>query len=258
MLLTVDVGNTNITVGFFNGTRLTRDWRISTDPYKTGDEYEVIFHSFLTRFGLDPRSVDRVILSSVVPRLNRALSETLETLTGIPPILLDDSVYHRLPVSVGPPGVGSDLVADAVAARERYGKACIIVDFGTALTVTSVNGKGELAGVAIAPGLRTAMTSLTENTAQLPAVELKAPASVIGTDTVSAIQAGLVWGYKGLVESLVDKTKDEFDDEDIAVVATGGLAGVIAPLTDRFDEVVPHLTLEGLELCSRALEKTES
>lgn len=259
MLLTVDIGNSNIVAGVWRGDVLVRDWRIHTVAKKTEDEYGSIFRSLFTEADIDPHGIDRVCLSSVVPSLTAAMEAMLERITGTRPITVGPSLYDRLPITVvNPFEVGADLVADAMAAWETSGRrSCVIVDFGTALTFTVVGADGVMLGVAIAPGLGTAVNALSRDTAQLPFVELSVPPAPFGKNTVHAIQAGVVFGYTGLVEYMIKKIREEVGT-DPAVIATGGLCRIVAPLTDVFTRVDPDLTLRGLRLIAERLAGSEN
>lgn len=248
MLFTVDVGNSNIVAGLWQSDELVQTRRVHTVSRKTEDEYATIFRALFSDAGYDPKAVRACCLSSVVPALSDAMAAMLRGLCGRDPVVLGPAIYPELPVDVvNPHEVGADLVADAVAARDLCAGACIVVDFGTALTFTAVSAGGRMEGVAIAPGLGTAVNSLSRDTAQLPHVRLAAPAEPFGRNTIEAIQAGIVHGYTGLVEHLVTRIKDSLGGEAF-VVATGGLSGVIAPLTKVFDAVDINLTLRGLKL----------
>ena len=252
MLFVIDAGNTNIVGGIFDSGRLVETLRIRTVSGKTEDEYGVVVKAILEDRGIAVSQVDRVILSSVVPMLTAAMEKMARHLFGVEPVLLGPAVYDKLPVTVVAANeIGSDLVADAVAAWTRFRGACLVVDFGTALTFTAVDSKGAIIGVSIAPGLGTAAGSLSSATAQLPAVPLEAPASAMGRNTVEAIQAGVVLGYTGLVEYMVGRIRAELGGAK--VIATGGLCRVISGLTDVFDAIDPDLTLSGLAEMERYL-----
>lgn len=252
MLLVIDVGNTNIVGGVYDGDKLVTSLRIHTVSKKTEDEYSTIFTSILADRGIAPQDIDRVVVSSVVPVLSGAMQAMSEHLFGSTPVMLGPATYPKLPVRLvpSPYEIGSDLVADALAAWTKTNGAAIVVDFGTALTFTCVDGGGTIRGVSIAPGLGTAVGALSRDTAQLPTVQLQAPPSVIGTNTVMSIQAGVVHGYAGLVAHLVGKMKAEMGGE-AKVIATGGLCKVIASLVDVFDVVDQDLTLDGLALVAK-------
>jgi type III pantothenate kinase len=248
MLLVIDVGNTNICGGVYRDGVLLHSLRIHTVPKKTEDEYASIFKAILSDRGVAPASVARVVLSSVVPALTDSIAEMCRHLFGVEPIVLGPSLFARLPIAVPKPReIGADLVADALAAWKKTGGACIVVDFGTALTFTCVGHGNAILGVSIVPGLGTAVNALSRDTAQLPYVQLAAPDSTIGTDTVMSIQAGVVHGYVGLVEHLVGRMKAEIGGK-VSVIATGGMCRVVADLTAVFDSVDPDLTLDGLAL----------
>lgn len=247
MLLAIDIGNTNIVFGIYNGDNWRHHWRIQTVHKRMPDEYAVLFQQLLGEAGFELASFDQTVLSSVVPQLTSGLADMVRHRTGQPPLIVKSSL--KLPVQIHteqPSKIGADLIADAVAAWTLFGHNCIVVDFGTATTFTSVQAPGHLLGTAIAAGLNTTIDGLVEKTAQLPQIELEAPPSPIGRNTVHSMQAGLVLGYVYMVEGLIKRIKLELDDA--SVVATGGLSNVIAPLTTAFDRVEPWLTLDGLRL----------
>ncbi len=250
MLMVVDIGNTNIVVGLFHGEDLVQDWRLYTDPRRTDDEYSSILRSLFRDSGIAPGTIERTIISSVVPVLNNTFTLMIEKLTGKLPLVLGPSLYPRLPVHVPPSAVheiGTDIVCDAVAAWSIYGSACIIVDFGTALTFSAIDFSGDIRGVAIAPGLSTAVKALFRDTAQLPSVPIEVPPSSLGTNTIHSIQAGVVLGYQGLVESLILRMRKDMGS-DAPAIATGGLSHVLIPVTGIFDRVDQMLTLKGLKI----------
>lgn len=247
MILTIDIGNTNIVFGVYNSSEWIKIWRIQTDWSKTSDEYEVIFRTLLQSAEIPADQIKRTVLSSVVPRLIRTFREMLNRLLGHFPMLVEPSIYSKLPIKViNPEEIGPDLVADATGAFTRYGGNCMVIDFGTALTFTTIGLSGEILGVAISPGLLTALKSLTGNTALLPEVQLSAPPSVLGKNTIHAIQSGLVIGYAGLVDSIVSKTEAELGFE-LNVIATGGLASVLFDVSEKIKIIDENLTLDGLK-----------
>ena len=248
MLLAIDVGNTNIAFGVFSGKDWLNRWRIRTAPDKMPDEYSVLFRDLLRTEKLDLTDIGKVTLSSVVPSLTETMSTMLLKEMGRKPLVVGPGVKTGIRIRTdNPVEVGTDLVANAVAAYARFQANCIVVDFGTALTLTAVTEPGDLVGVAIAPGLKYAIDALAQRTAQLPHVSLVPPPSAIGKNTVHSIQAGVIFGYVGMVESLIDRMTFELEGR-AKVIAIGGQAQVIAPLTDRFNEIEPWLTLEGLRL----------
>ena len=246
MILVIDIGNSNIVFGVSDQDKWINIWRIQTDWMKTADEYEVIFRSLFTSSKVCRTDISKTILSSVVPGLVRAFREMIENMLGHSPLLVEPSIYPSLPVSVlNPYEIGSDLVADATAAFIRYKGPCMVIDFGTAMTFTTVSKTGEILGVAIAPGLQTALKSLTQNTAQLFNVQLEAPPSVLGKNTVHAIQSGIVLGFAGLVDSIIDRTEKELG-EKIRVISTGGLARIMLGCSEKITTLDENLTLDGL------------
>jgi type III pantothenate kinase len=247
MILTIDIGNTNIVFGIADRDEWLKIWRIQTDLFKTADEYEVIFRSLFTSSGICESEIDRTVLSSVVPSLIRPYREMLDHLLGHQPSLVEPSMYKKLPIDIlSPNEIGTDIVADATAAFIRYGGPCMVIDFGTALTFTTISEKGKILGVAITPGLSTALISLTHNTAQLRDVQLVAPPSVLGDNTIHAIQSGIVLGFAGLVDSMVARTEGELS-EKISVIATGGLSTVLQNVSTRIQVIDENLTLDGLK-----------
>lgn len=247
MILTIDIGNTNIVFGVSRENKWLKIWRIQTDWSKTADEYEVIFRSLFTGSKICKEEISKTVLSSVVPSLIRPFREMLSHLLGHFPILVEPSIYDKLPVEIlNPYEIGTDLVADATAAFIRYGGPCMVIDFGTALTFTTVGKSGKILGVAIAPGLQTALKSLTGNTAQLRDVQLAAPPSVLGENTIHAIQSGLVLGFAGLVDSIISRTEAELG-EKLTVIATGGLSSVLQNVSSGIQLIDENLTLDGLK-----------
>lgn len=255
MLLAVDIGNTNIVFGVHKKDKWINDWRIQTDQFKMADEYRVIFSSLLSDSKINISEINEVIISSVVPALVYPFTEMLSELLPESKIgILGPENYSKLPVKIlNPYQIGSDLVANAVAAYYKYGNLTMIVDFGTALTFTTIGKDSEIKGVAIAPGLNTAVSALAGKTAQLPQIHLSAPPSVMGENTVHAIQSGVIYGFSGLVDSIIERTQAELN-EKIKVIATGGLSHVISPLTKNVKTIEPLLTLDGLNLVNMYLK----
>jgi type III pantothenate kinase len=260
MLLAIDVGNSNVAFGIHHEGHWTNHWRIRTVRDQMPDEHSVLFRSLLHKDGLQMEDITRTVLGSVVPSLTVTISEMLQRQTGSRLLVVGPGVRTGLRIRTDNPAeVGSDLVANAVAAHALYGAGggggkdnkspgnCIVVDFGTALTFTAVDRMGDLLGVAIAPGLRSAATALASNTAQLPHVQLVPPPAAIGRNTVHSIQSGVMFGYIGLIDALIERMRAEMDGPT-HVIATGGLARVIAPLTDHFTAIDPWLTLDGLRI----------
>ncbi|MGV8092901.1 MAG: type III pantothenate kinase [Mangrovibacterium sp.] len=248
MILAVDVGNSNIVFGINDKDQWLKVWRIQTDPRKTADEYEVIFRSLLISSRICKSKVEQVIFSSVVPSLNREFMNMIPRLLETRLIVVSPDIYDQLPLKIlNPYEIGTDLVANAVAAFTRFRKMCMVIDFGTALTFTTISDDGTILGVAIAPGMQTAVKALAINTAQLPYVQLTLPPSVLGENTIHAIQSGVVIGFEGLVNRIIEKTEQELQQE-IITIATGGLASVFASLSEKIRFIEDNLTLEGLKI----------
>jgi type III pantothenate kinase len=255
MLLAIDIGNTNIVAALFHGDRMMEVGRIFTDAHRTGDEYGIIVRSLLRDMDVPASAIRSAALSCVVPTLTGPFVSMIKKMTGGKPLLVNHTIYDKLPVKVPEARkreIGTDLVCNAVAAYTRFNGACIIVDFGTALTFTAVGSDGGILGCAFAPGLGTAVQSLSANTAQLPVVPLEAPPSSLGTNTIQAVQSGIVLGYKGLVESLLARMKEDMRKADggaaaVSVIATGGLNSVLQPITNVFEHVDKQLILRGLK-----------
>jgi type III pantothenate kinase len=251
MLLVIDIGNTNIVFGIHSGEEWITNWRIQTDSEKTADEYEVIFRTLISNGQVSPDLINSVVLSSVVPPLVQPFIDMLSNFLNLSPILLGPEVYDKLPLGIlNPYQIGSDLVANSLAAYLKYGEFTMVIDFGTALTFTTVGKQGKILGVAIAPGMNTVVNALAGKTAQLPRVHLVAPPSVLGQNTMHAIQSGIVLGYAGLVDSIIKRTEEELNQK-LTVVATGGLSTVMAPLIPAIRHLEPMLTLDGLNLVKK-------
>jgi type III pantothenate kinase len=248
MLLAVSVGNSHITFGVHTADAWVRRWRIQTVHAKTSDEYLVILRTLLDAAQIPARKVASAILSSVVPPLTGTMVTAIQELTSRTPILLSPALDLGLRITTeNPAEVGADLVANAVAAFDRFKTSCIVVDFGTALSFTAVAAPGELRGVAIAPGLTSAMESLARNTAQLSAVPLVAPPVAVGRNSTHSIQAGIVFGYVGLVAEIIRRMRSELGGA-AEVAVTGGQSQIMAPLLGEKLVHEQWLTLEGLRI----------
>lgn len=247
--LVVDIGNSNVVVGLYRAGRWEYVWRFLTQMESDAPlYYEMGLRERLLESGIHYSEVQGTVLSSVVPPLTGIWENLLQELIGPSPTVLGPAVYAQLELFIErPTEIGADLVANAYAAYQRYGRDTIIVDFGTALTFTTVRSDGTILGVSIAPGLQTAIRALFQKTAQLPEVPLALPKSAVGKDTVHAIQSGVLIGYVGLVKHMVATIREELGDH-YAVVATGGLSSILHPLEELFQEINPQLTLEGLRL----------
>ena len=248
MLLTIDIGNTSVTLGVFDGERLTTRLRVATDTRRLADEYGLLLTGLLRQKGIEPPQLDAACICSVVPPLTEVLDEVCQTFFDLKPLTVSVGTRTGLKILYDSPrDVGTDRIVDAVAAIELYGPPVIIVDMGTATVFDGVTSNGEYLGGAIAPGVSLAAESLFLNTSQLRRVELQAPKTAIGQNTTAALQSGLVLGYVGLVTYLVDQFKHELG-RDAKVIGTGGLISVVAKETKVFDEINPDLTLVGLRL----------
>ena len=234
MQIIVDIGNTDAVFGLYDQTTWKHIWRTPARLDETADSYERRLRLWLLEASIPLSAVKTTVISSVVPGLAPIMRAMLAELFGFEPVVTGPEIYPKLPIEILRP-------------HTRYHRNCVVVDFGTALTFTTVSGEGKMLGVAIAPGLKTAIRSLFANTAQLPEVPIEVPASALGTSTTLAIQAGVILGYEGLVRSLLDRIRAELHGDCIAV-ATGGLSGRIPSLRDAFTDIVPSLTLEGIRL----------
>ena len=245
MFLAVDIGNTDIVMALYHEEAWCKLWRHASAAYLQFDQSLI---SGLESAKLKLSDVKACIVSSVVPSATDHILESLSNYLGFSPLLMGPELYKNLTISIDNPGeIGSDLVANAVAAWHRVRQACIVVDFGTALTFTAVAQKGEILGVSIAPGLKTAIKALFMNAAQLPEVPLEVPDKTIGKNTIHALQSGILWGYVGLIRELVGRITKEMD-LPVKVIATGGLSGILTKQAKCFDIVDPHLTLDGLRI----------
>jgi type III pantothenate kinase len=247
MLLVIDIGNSDVVFGLFHDQKWRNQFRISSSFSKLATDFESKLRFLFLENDIKLSEIEKTVISSVVPHLTGPISYMTESLFGKKPIILGPSIYPQLPLGIlRPQEIGSDLVCNALYAYTKYKKNCVIVDFGTALTFTTVDETGKILGVSIAPGLKTAVKSLFSNTAQLPEVPLEVPKSVIGQNTVHAIQAGVMWGYIGMVEKMLEKIKEEIGS-DCVVIATGGLSSKLTELHHLFDEVDINITLNGLK-----------
>ncbi len=248
MLLAIDVGNSNIKFGLYSNNSWINRFSIRTVPDKTADEYAVLFRDLLGAAEVQLKYINRCVLSSVVPPVTGTMTDMVFNFIGKDPLVVGPGIRTGIRIRTdNPVELGSDLVAQAAAAYERYHTDCIIVAFGTALTFTAVAEPGDLLGVAIAPGLQYAAEALSQHAAQLRLVELKAPEAAIGRNTVHSIQSGIIFGYVGIVEALIDRMQNELSGK-AKIIATGGQSSIIAPLTSKFTEIEPWLTLEGLRI----------
>jgi type III pantothenate kinase len=249
MLLAIDVGNTETMLGVFQRDELAWHWRIATRPERTADESALLFGGFLEQQGLSfSRQITGVVLASVVPDQTQAIREMVHQYFHFQPVVVEPGTKTGIPILTdNPKEVGADRIVNALAAFTRYGGPCIVVDFGTATTYDAVSERGEYLGGAIAPGVQVSAAALFSATARLTRVELAEPRAVVGKNTVESLQSGLLYGTAAEVEGVVERIEKELGGHAV-VVATGGLAAVIVPLTDAIDHHDPWLTLEGLRL----------
>ena len=250
MLLAIDVGNTDTKLGYFaNGRdRLQHMWRVTTERRRTADEYGVFFTQLFATSGITVDGIDAVAIASVVPQLDAVLETVCERFFKVTPVFLRPETQTLMPIRTERPAeVGADLVAAAIGGRARYGAPLIVVSYGTATVFTAISSVGEYLGVAIAPGINISIDALVGRTAKLPQVALEAPGRVIGRNTVEALQSGIVYGFIGQTDELVRRMRAEMGGE-ARVVATGGLAEVVAKHAPTIDAVDPHLSLLGLQL----------
>jgi type III pantothenate kinase len=246
MLLAIDIGNTNVVLGVFDREKLVENWRVGTNTQITPDEYAMILKDLFSFAKLEFNQIRGVIISTVVPPLLPVMTEMSRKYFHIDPLV----VTHELKTGItirydNPKEVGADRIVNAAAAYRLYGGPLIIVDFGTATTFCAVTKDGDYLGGAICPGVKISAEALFQRASKLPRVELTKPAHVIGADTISAMQAGIIYGYAGLVDGIVERMKKELSP-DAKVVATGGLAELVSPETTSIEEIKPHLTIEGL------------
>ncbi len=258
MLLVLDVGNTNTVLGVFKATedeqgavhfgKLIANWRVSTTKTQTVDEYGVLFRNLFAMNGLDVSSVQGTVISSVVPPLDSTLREVCERYFRMKPLFIEPGVKTGMPVHYDNPAeVGADRIVNSVAAFEKYGGPCIVVDFGTATTFDVVSPKGEYLGGVITPGIGISADALFEHTARLPRVDIRKPHRVLATNTVNSLQSGLYYGYLGLIDGILERLMAEMGSK-VTVVATGGLASLMGGGSKYIKEVDDLLTLDGLRI----------
>src|SRR3954471_14901438 len=248
MLLTVDVGNTQTHIGMFRGEELLEHWRFATRREATGDELATTLVGLLALRGYALKDVDGAIVSSVVPQLAHEYESVSERYFAGTLIVVGPGVRTGIPIRTeNPHETGADRLVNAVAAYDKVGGACVVVDFGTTINYDIVSDDGELLGAIFTPGVEISIQALAQRTARLPPIELEAPSELIGRTTVAAIRSGIVYGFAGQVDAIVGRLREEMGDE-ITAIATGGLAHTIVPFCDQIDETDDLLTLTGLRL----------
>jgi type III pantothenate kinase len=248
MLLVIDVGNSNTVLGIYQGEQLVKDWRVGTDKYRTVDEYAMLINDLFRLAELSFADLSDVIVSCVVPPMLNIIEGLCKQYFQLQPYIVGPGIKTGMPIQYdNPREVGADRIVNAVAAYDRWGCALIVVDFGTATTFDVISADGSYQGGAIAPGVGIAAEALFERTSKLPRVEFSRPPQIIAKNTVHSMQAGIFYGYVGLVEGIVSRMQEDLGGA-VKVVATGGLAAPIAAATAAIDQVEPFLTLEGLRI----------
>jgi len=248
MLLALDIGNTTVAIGLFEGRALKKDWRIQSDRDKTSDEYGILLLELLRNQGVDASAVDAVIISSVVPPLTPVFQSLSHSLFNLKALTVGPGLRTGMPILYeNPLEVGADRVVAAVAAFEKHGGPCIIVDFGTATTFDAVSEKGEYLGGAIAPGIQISAEALYLKTAKLPRIEIVKPRRPIGRTTVTSMQSGLYFGYIGLISNIIAEIAKEMGGRP-RVISTGGFGAQLTPEVSAIEHFEPNLVLEGLQI----------
>lgn len=248
MILVLDVGNTNIVLGVYREKELVAHWRTSTDRQKTADEYGVLIKNLFSYSHVKSAEIKAVVISSVVPPLNPTLERMTRQYFQVEPLLINPGIKTGMPIKYeNPREVGADRIVNAVAAIEEYGGPLIIIDFGTATTFCAISADNEYLGGAILPGIGISAEALFQRAAKLPRIELSKPRTVIGRNTVSSMQSGIIYGYVGAVDYLVERISREMNTKPF-VLATGGFAEIIASESSAIDKVDSFLTLKGLRI----------
>lgn len=248
MLLAIDIGNTQLVLGIFKGDQLVHSWRVVTRRNQTFDEYAVLFRNLFELEGISSKDIEGMVISSVVPPLNKTFESLAKQYFSLDPLFIEATRQNLVPIPTykPPADVGADRIVNAMAAFDLIGGPSIVVDFGTATTFDAISGKGEYLGGVIAPGISISAEALFSRASKLPRIEIRKPSKVIGDSTVGSMQSGLYFGYVGLVEGILGNMKGELGEAQ--VLATGGLASLVAAATDAIDRVEEDLTLFGLRL----------
>jgi len=259
MILVIDVGNTNLTFGVYHKEELKATFRMTTKATHTSDEYGVLMMQILSAKGIDVKDIEGTIIASVVPDVMHSLTGGIVRYIGTRPLLIGPGIKTGIKiVTENPRAIGADRIVDAVAAYEKYGGPVLVLDFGTATTYDLVTKNGEFAAGITAPGIRISSEALWRQTAKLPNIEIKKPKSILAEETISSMQAGLVYGQIGQTEYIIRKVKEESGIADLKVVATGGLGRLISEETDSIDIYDSSLTLDGLRIVYDKNQKTRS
>ncbi|AFS79359.1 pantothenate kinase type III [Gottschalkia acidurici 9a] len=249
MILVCDVGNTNIVLGVYKGKKILKAWRISTDRNKTSDEYGVLIKQLFEYENLNMSEIESIVISSVVPTIMYALETMSSRYFKKDPIIIGPGVKTGINIKYdNPKEVGADRIVNAVAAYEKFGGPIIIVDFGTATTFCSISEKGDYIGGVISPGIVISSEALFQKASKLPRVELAKPKKVLNKNTINSMQSGIIYGYVGLVDYIVDKMEEELGVKSKEVIATGGLASIIASESKKITKIEKMLTLDGLRI----------
>lgn len=257
MLITFDIGNTTIGVGVFQNKKLLADWKIKSDREKTLDEFGIMLCNLLEHTGIKCQKLTGAIISSVVPPLTPTIQRACEKFFGLKPLVVGPGLKTGISILYeNPAEVGADRIVGAVAAFEKYGGPCLVVDFGTATTFDAISEKGEYLGGAIAPGILISAEALYLRTAKLPRIEVRKPKTAIGRSTVASMQSGLYFGYIGLVNNIIIEMSHELKARP-KVIATGGLAELVAEDIKNIDSVEPNLVLEGLRIIYEKNKRSE-
>lgn len=249
MLLVIDVGNTNIVFGVYEDSNLLAYWRLQTDKNRTSDEFGITILNLIKYENIDYKKIDSVIISSVVPPIMYSLEHAVRKYFELEPLIVSHNMKTNIKICIdNPRELGSDRIVNSVAAVELYGTPLIIIDFGTATTFCVINNKKEYIGGAICPGIKISTEALYQYAAKLPRIELSKPNTVICTNTVTSMQSGIIFGYAGQVDYLVCRMKEELREENVKVIASGGLAPLIASEAKQIQYTNSLLTLEGLRI----------
>ena len=267
MILVFDIGNTNIKIALFSKEEIIKKWRLPSNPKFSVKKYYSLITKILIGEKLKDTVIEDAVISSVVPKLTPVIAKTVKKIWNIKALVINTTIYNKLSVTIPESAIneiGTDLLCDALAAWTKYKKASIIVDFGTALSFTALDQNGNISGIAITPGIGTAIKALFQNTAQLPEIPLEIPESSLGKNTIWSIQAGILFGYKGLIESMINQMKNDLHKEkntntdEIVVIATGGLNGILKNKASFFTNFEDDLTLHGIKRALKEVRENEN